>query len=139
MVRVRHILSCFLSLLFLLSLSGCCDGDEVLSRVVKEVNSRTFPGNHTKKRQRLFKTYIGVWRGDGLTMNIGSHGHVIVEKKGKWGQSTTKAKIQKFRHKKHIKIGALNFVTNTYKIDKAPRKSGGEWLMTIDGIELTKD
>ncbi len=130
------------ALLLPLLVAGCCSEEkqwDVVKKGIKEVNSRTFPGNHPKKERKAYKRYVGTWSGDTIWLKLDPDGRVEYKKQGKWGQKTVKAKIQRFRHRKVIKIGALNLTSDTLKIDEPPKKEDGLWTMTINGEELRRE
>ena len=82
------------------------------------------------------REYIGLWQGDGMYLLISAEGRVEY-KRLRGGQTTSiEAPLQEF-------IGAdfrvgVGFLSTTFKVEEPPHNLGGQWRMTVDGVQLVR-
>ena len=125
MKSIAHLMAVIVLVCGATNLSACCgEGFQVT------------PVELSKKQEKNFKKYIGEWSGKETSLVIGAD-RMIHYKKGGGVDKSIDAPLQKFRHKKELEVGLMG-ITTIFKIDKPPKKKGGKWTMTIDGVKLTK-
>jgi len=83
--------------------------------------------------------YIGRWQGAAqgtkMVLEIGQDGQVRYARKGKVNKSLD-APLQRFADDDFVVgIGPLN---TRFRVSAPPHQVQGEWRMTVDGVELTR-
>ncbi len=80
--------------------------------------------------------YVGIWKGDGVTLIIAQNGRVHYERMGNGGDVSIKAPLNAFTSD-GFQVGVLFFKTN-FKVNMPPHMENNVWMMTLDGRVLTK-
>jgi hypothetical protein len=80
--------------------------------------------------------YVGVWQGEGVKLRIEAGGRVAYERTRGAGTRRIDAPIQRFEGADFVVgIGPLS---TTFRVSEPPHQDGGEWKMTVDGVELVR-
>lgn len=80
--------------------------------------------------------YVGEWTADGMTLRISRGGGVVYHRERKGARTSIDAPLKGFRGDDfEVGIGPL---TTTFKVNSPPHEVEGRWLMTVDGVELTR-
>ena len=83
------------------------------------------------------KDYAGDWRSREMRLLITSDGRCEYERRRDGGGSTSiNAPIQRFEGDNFV-VG-FGVFTTTFVVSRPPRLVGGQWKMTVDGVELTR-
>ena len=81
--------------------------------------------------------YAGDWRGKEMRLVITPEGYCEYNRRHEGGNSTKiNAPIQRFEGDNFV-VG-IGLFTTTFIVSKPPRLDGGQWKMTVDGVELTR-
>jgi hypothetical protein len=81
-------------------------------------------------------SYAGEWTAPGISLVIESKGRVIYERKEGTASKSIDSPIKEFKGNNFI-LG-FAFVTTEFVVSEPPHAVGGDWKMTVDGIELTR-
>jgi hypothetical protein len=84
----------------------------------------------------LVEKYKGVWRGGGVTLQIGPGAQVQYSKMKGGSSKSVNAPIARFTEKS-FEVGALG-ITTTFRIDKPLYEEDGKWKMRVDGTDLIR-
>ena len=82
------------------------------------------------------KKFIGVWEGGNARLVISAAGKVEYSPK-KGSASQVSGGITDFQ-KGQFKVGFMGISDTTFKIDRAPSQSGGEWKVKINGVVYSR-
>lgn len=125
MSRFIHLRSALLAALAItvLAASGCINID--LSNI--------HFGNKPLPDDRL--AYAGTWKAESMRLTITEDGRVDYARKGHTTTTVT-GPIKEFKGD-DIVVGFW-FLTTTFSVQKPPHTDGGQWKMTVDGVELTR-
>ena len=82
------------------------------------------------------RSLVGTWRGGGISLVIDAGGAVQDKKESGAGSKSLTAKITQIDGSS-FETGALG-ITTTFKIDKWPTQSEGQWRMSVDGVEVLR-
>jgi hypothetical protein len=80
--------------------------------------------------------YAGEWAGEVMTLIIDADGRVEYHRNEGNRKSSVKAPLKEFQGDNFV-VG-VGFMSTTFIVSAAPHEAGGEWKMTVDGVELTK-
>jgi hypothetical protein len=81
--------------------------------------------------------YAGDWRGKQMRLVITPGGYCEYNRRHEGGNTTTvNAPIQRFEGDNFV-VG-IGLFTTTFVVSKPPHLEGGQWKMTVDGVELTR-
>ena len=80
--------------------------------------------------------YVGEWKADGMSLLITADGRVAYERKRKGASTSIDAPLKGF-HGDDFDVG-IGPMTTTFKVDTPPHEVGGRWVMTVEGVELTR-
>ena len=81
--------------------------------------------------------YAGDWRANQMRLVITPAGYCEYSRRRDDGNSTTiNAPIQRFEGDNFV-VG-IGLFTTTFVVAKPPHLDGGQWKMTVDGVELTR-
>jgi len=81
--------------------------------------------------------YAGHWRGDGMDLIIASSGKVQYKRaKGK-GQVEISGPISEW-HDEDFVVGVMVMKTK-FDVTEPPKEVDGVWVMTVDGVLLSRD
>ena len=81
-------------------------------------------------------SYAGEWRGGSMSLVITPGGRAVYQRKEGNMSKKIEAPIKEFKGDNFV-IG-VGFMSTEFVVSKPPHEEGGEWKMTVDGIELTK-
>ena len=83
------------------------------------------------------KDYAGDWRSRDMRLLITADGRCHYQRRRDGGASTSiRAPIQRFEGDNFV-VG-FGVFTTTFVVSQPPRLVGGQWKMTVDGVELTR-
>ena len=83
------------------------------------------------------RDYAGDWRAREMRLLITADGRCEYERRREGGGSTSiNAPIQRFEGDNFV-VG-IGVLTTTFVVSQPPRLVGGQWKMTVDGVELTR-
>lgn len=125
---VRDLLSVVLALAVVLGATLACKGG----------GSSGTPSGPVEPASALSSTkkeYAGHWEGGGVTLDISSSAVSYVNKQG--NTSTTLNGTLDHFEGDDIVIKIL-IPTSTLKVTSPPTLVGGEWKMTVEGVEVTR-
>jgi hypothetical protein len=81
--------------------------------------------------------YAGDWRSKEMRLVITPGGYCEYSRRKEGGNSTEiNAPIQRFEGDNFV-VG-IGLFTTTFMVSKPPHLEGGQWKMTVDGVELTR-
>jgi hypothetical protein len=80
--------------------------------------------------------YDGVWRGGPMLLVILADGRVTYQRKEDNRSTTVNAPLKEFRGDNFV-VG-VGFMSTEFVVSSAPHEDAGTWLMTVDGVEVTK-
>ncbi|SFN70403.1 hypothetical protein [Dokdonella immobilis] len=80
--------------------------------------------------------YVGEWKADGMSLLITRDGSIVYHRMRKGARTSIDAPLKSF-HGDDFDVG-IGPMTTTFKVNVPPHESGGEWKMTVDGVELTR-
>lgn len=80
--------------------------------------------------------YVGNWQGKDMQLSLSREGKVKYKLDRPGKQVDLSLDLQGFKGK-DFEAGAF-FLTTTFVVGKPPRREGGKWKMTVDGVELTR-
>lgn len=80
--------------------------------------------------------YVGEWKAPGISLLILADGSIVYERIR--GGATTKINgpLKAFKGD-DFEVGIGSMAT-TFKVSATPHEKDGKWLMTVDGVELTR-
>lgn len=80
--------------------------------------------------------YVGEWKAPGMSLLILADGSIVYERIR--GGATTKINgpLKAFKGD-DFEVGIGSMAT-TFKVSVTPHQQDGKWLMTVDGVELTR-
>jgi hypothetical protein len=81
-------------------------------------------------------TYVGDWRGPGMSLSISQNGQVEYKRRTSGGNNSISAPIQRFEGNNFV-VG-VGFFNTTFVVTKPPHIDDGKWKMTVDGVELVR-
>ena len=80
--------------------------------------------------------YAGEWSGPGMILIIDAGGRMEYQRKSGSASKSIKSPIKEFQGDNFVVgIGSL---TTTFIVSAPPHQVGDSWMMTVDGVELTK-
>jgi hypothetical protein len=82
------------------------------------------------------RDYAGTWKSESVTLSIGEDGSVAYARREGSSRTTLNAPIQRFENEDFV-VGILSF-TATFDVTAPPHEVDGAWVMTVDGVELTR-
>ncbi len=126
---VREVLSVVLALAVVLGATLACKGGSGSSGTPSGPIEPASALSSTKKE------YAGHWEGGGVTLDISSSAVSYVNKQG--NTSTTLNGTLDHFEGDDIVIKIL-IPTSTLKVTSPPTLTGGEWKMTVEGVEVTR-
>lgn len=100
------------------------------------IESESKSKGQSQQAERL-KSLTGTWRGGGVSLEIDAGGGIRYTKQSGAGSKSLTAKITKIDGSS-FEAGALG-VTTTFKVDSWPKESGGQWRMSVDGVEVIRE
>ena len=81
--------------------------------------------------------YAGDWRANQMRLVITPEGYCEYSRRKEGGNSNTiNAPIQRFEGDNFV-VG-IGLFTTTFIVSRPPHLDGGQWKMTVDGVELTR-
>lgn len=80
--------------------------------------------------------FAGRWVGPGADLVILPEGHVTWEKIEGKGRVMVEGPLQGFIEDDFV-VGVMVMKTR-FKVSQAPHEVDGQWVMTVDGVELTR-
>lgn len=80
--------------------------------------------------------YVGEWNADGMSLLITQDGSVVYQRIKKGAKTSIDAPLKGFKGD-DFEVGLGPMVT-TFKVTSPPHKVGDQWMMTVDGVELTR-
>jgi hypothetical protein len=80
--------------------------------------------------------YVGEWEGTGMELEIEQSGQVYYKRVANGGSRSVNMPLVRFEGANFV-VGFGPFTT-TFVVSKPPHESNGAWLMTVDGVELTR-
>ena len=82
-------------------------------------------------------SYAGDWRANQMRLVITPAGYCEYSRRRDGGNSTTiNAPIQRFEGDNFV-VG-IGLFSTTFIVSRPPHLDGGQWKMTVDGVELTR-
>lgn len=82
------------------------------------------------------RDYAGRWTSESVTLAIGEDGSVAYARREGSSRTTLNAPIQRFENEDFV-VGILSFTT-TFDVTEPPHEVDGKWVMTVDGVQLTR-
>jgi hypothetical protein len=82
------------------------------------------------------RSYAGRWTNETVTLAIGEDGSVAYARREGSSRTTLNAPIQRFENEDFV-VGILSFTT-TFDVTEPPHEVDGKWVMTVDGVTLTR-
>ena len=80
--------------------------------------------------------YAGEWHGGPIALLITPDGRAVYVRKEGGMSKKIEAPVKEF-HGDNFVLG-VGFMSTEFVVSKAPHEEGGEWKMTVDGVELTR-
>lgn len=80
--------------------------------------------------------YVGNWQGKDMQLSLSKEGKIQYKRGKPNSQVDLSIDLQGFNGD-NFEAG-VSFVTTTFVVSKPPRREGGKWKMTVDGVELTR-
>ncbi|MGB0133015.1 hypothetical protein [Dokdonella sp.] len=80
--------------------------------------------------------YVGEWKADAMSLLITRDGSVVYERMKKGAKTSIDAPLKGFEGD-DFKVG-IGPMETTFKVTAPPHQVGDRWLMTVDGVELTR-
>jgi hypothetical protein len=80
--------------------------------------------------------YVGEWEGTGMVLEIDHDGQVYYERMSNGSRRSVNMPLIRFEGANFV-VGFGPFTT-TFIVSSPPHESNGAWLMTVDGVELTR-
>ena len=80
--------------------------------------------------------YVGDWQGKDMRLNIAKDGKVHYKRDRPGKKVDLDVDLQGFEGD-NFDVGT-SLIRSTFVVSKPPRREGGKWKMTVDGVELTR-
>jgi hypothetical protein len=80
--------------------------------------------------------YVGEWTAEGMSLLVTQDGSVVYHRMKKGAKTSIDAPLKGFKGD-DFEVGLGPMVT-TFKVSSPPHKVGDRWLMTVDGVELSR-
>jgi hypothetical protein len=80
--------------------------------------------------------YAGEWHGGPISLLITPEGRAIYERKEGNMSKKIDAPLKEFKGDNFV-VG-VGFMSTEFVVSRPPHEEGGEWKMTVDGVELTR-
>ena len=81
--------------------------------------------------------YVGSWQGKDMQLSMSKEGKVKYKRGRPNDQVDLSIDLKGFKGD-NFEAGVA-FVRTTFVVSKPPHREGGKWMMTVDGVELTRD
>lgn len=80
--------------------------------------------------------YVGEWRAEGMSLLITRDGSVVYHRLRKGAKTSMDAPLKGFQGDDfEVGVGPMSTV---FKVSAPPHEVEGRWLMTVDGVELSR-
>lgn len=80
--------------------------------------------------------YVGQWNAEGMSLLISRDGRVKYNRQRKGAKTSVDAPLKAFRGDDfEVGVGPM---TTLFKVTSPPHEVEGRWMMTVDGVELTR-
>jgi len=80
--------------------------------------------------------YAGEWKGGPISLVITPEGRVLYARKEGNMSKSLDAPVKEFKGDNFV-VG-VGFMSTEFVVSAPPHEEGGEWKMTVDGVELTR-
>lgn len=80
--------------------------------------------------------YVGEWQSNEMELLILADGSVAYSRMKKGVTTSINAPLKEFQGDNFV-VGIL-FMTTTFNVSEPPHEENGEWIMTVDGVRLTR-
>jgi hypothetical protein len=81
--------------------------------------------------------YVGQWNAEGMSLLITQDGSIRYERLRKGAKTSIDGPLKGFVGDDfEVGIGPM---TTTFKVSDPPHQVGGQWRMTVDGVELLRE
>ncbi|MCE3264395.1 MAG: hypothetical protein K0R43_3474 [Pseudoduganella sp.] len=80
--------------------------------------------------------YVGEWRGKQMDLSISKEGTVIYKRQEGSTRTSVNAPLKEFEGDNFV-VGVGPMKT-TFVVSAPPHQDAGKWMMTVDGVELTR-
>jgi hypothetical protein len=81
--------------------------------------------------------YVGNWQGKGMQLSLSKEGKVKYKRNEPGKNLDLSLDLLGFNGN-NFDVG-VPFLRSTFVVSKPPHREGGEWKMTVDGVELTRE
>jgi len=81
--------------------------------------------------------YVGEWQGVGMWLLITEDGSIAYYRLKKGASTSIEGPLRDFEGDDFV-VGFGPFVT-TFEVSSPPTQVGDRWLMTVDGVEMTRE
>jgi hypothetical protein len=81
--------------------------------------------------------YVGNWQGKDMQLVLSKDGKIKYKRKQEKKNVDLSIDLQGFNGNNFD--AGWGFVRSTFVVSKPPHREGGQWKMTVDGVELTRD
>lgn len=81
--------------------------------------------------------YVGNWQGKDMQLSLSKEGKIDYKRGRPNDQVDLSIDLKGFKGN-NFEAGVA-FVRTTFVVSKPPHREGGQWKMTVDGVELTRD
>ncbi len=81
--------------------------------------------------------YVGNWQGKDMQLSLSNEGKIDYKRGRPNDQVDLSIDLKGFKGN-NFEAGVA-FVRTTFVVSKPPHREGGQWKMTVDGVELTRE
>jgi len=82
------------------------------------------------------QSYVGSWQGKGMQLSLSKEGKVKYKRNEPGKNLDLSLDLLGFSGD-NFDVG-VPFLRSTFVVSKPPHREGGQWKMTVDGVELTR-
>jgi hypothetical protein len=82
------------------------------------------------------QSYVGHWVGPDMSLEITPDGRIEYERRA--GSATTSLSVPLQSFDGDDFVAGLWFLTTTFNVQHPPHRELRDWMMTVDGVELTR-